>query len=155
MREGQFSGGCQCGAVRFHASRLGRPSICHCRMCQKASGNFFAPLISVYERHFEWTRGAPARFRSSENIQRGFCSACGTPLTYEHPQGMEIAIGAFDEPALLEPEVQVNHQHALPWIERLFEKRHTSQSVDEASIVSFQHPDQDTAEWPPKDRSHD
>ncbi|MEP2743299.1 MAG: GFA family protein, partial [Bauldia litoralis] len=24
-----LTGGCQCGAVRFRAGRLGRPSICH------------------------------------------------------------------------------------------------------------------------------
>ena len=42
-REGH-SGGCQCGAVRFHVARLGRPSICHCRMCQKAFGGFFGQL---------------------------------------------------------------------------------------------------------------
>ena len=36
-------GGCQCGAVRFSVGRLGRGSICHCRMCQKAFGSFFGP----------------------------------------------------------------------------------------------------------------
>ncbi len=36
------SGGCQCGAIRYRiAGELGYPHICHCRMCQKASGNFF------------------------------------------------------------------------------------------------------------------
>jgi hypothetical protein len=35
------SGGCQCGAVRFRVDgELGRASICHCRMCQKAFGAF-------------------------------------------------------------------------------------------------------------------
>ena len=44
----QYSGGCQCGAVRFHVEGpLGDASVCHCRMCQKASGNFYLPLVSV------------------------------------------------------------------------------------------------------------
>ncbi len=34
-----LTGGCQCGAVRFRAAHLGRASLCHCRMCQKAFGN--------------------------------------------------------------------------------------------------------------------
>ena len=42
------TGGCQCGAVRFRVTgELGRPTICHCRMCQKAFGAFFGPLVSV------------------------------------------------------------------------------------------------------------
>ena len=43
-----YSGGCQCGKVRFRVEgALGDASICHCRMCQKASGNFYLPLVSV------------------------------------------------------------------------------------------------------------
>ena len=42
----QYSGGCQCGAVRFRVEgALGDASVCHCRMCQKASGNFYLPLV--------------------------------------------------------------------------------------------------------------
>ena len=52
-----FTGGCQCGAVRFEARRLGRSSICHCRMCQKATGGFFGPYVDVHD--FAWTKGAP------------------------------------------------------------------------------------------------
>ena len=43
-----YSGGCQCGAVRFRVEGpLGDASVCHCRMCQKAFGAFYAPLVSV------------------------------------------------------------------------------------------------------------
>lgn len=42
MTETLRTGGCQCGAVRFRIhGELGRASICHCRMCQKAFGGFF------------------------------------------------------------------------------------------------------------------
>ncbi|KQZ63007.1 aldehyde-activating protein [Rhizobium sp. Root149] len=151
MMEGVFTGGCQCGAVRFRAEKLGRPSICHCRMCQKAFGGFFAALISADQAHLTWTRGQPSLFRSSAKVKRGFCPKCGTPLTYHHPDGVELAIGAFDQPELFEPEVQVNHDKRLPWIDHLFEKRAVAQSLDESLVDSYQHPDHDTAEWPPKD----
>jgi hypothetical protein len=80
----RLTGGCQCGAVRYAVyAEPDKPSICHCRMCQKAFGSYFAPLASVKKALFEWTRGEPARFRSSSLVSRGFCAACGTPLTYE------------------------------------------------------------------------
>ena len=38
-----MTGGCQCGAVRYALmSEPTHASICHCRMCQKAFGNYFA-----------------------------------------------------------------------------------------------------------------
>ena len=145
------SGGCQCGAVRFSASHLGRPSICHCRMCQKAFGSFFGAFVTADQAHLAWTRGQPTWFRSSKQVHRGFCEKCGTPLVYRHPEGIELAIGAFDHPELFEPQIQVNHAKGLPWIDRLFEKPHfESPGMTEffASIESWQHPDHDTEKWP-------
>lgn len=48
----------------------------------------------------EWTRGSePKYWDSSEYARRGFCSACGTPLTYEpHGRVPGVAAGAFDHP---------------------------------------------------------
>src|SRR5215212_8313948 len=93
----ELTGGCQCGAVRFRVGRLGRSAICHCRMCQKAFGSFFGPLVTVFD--VEWTRGAPKYFRSSQRLQRGFCGDCGTPLGALDSDGsVELAVGAFDDP---------------------------------------------------------
>lgn len=84
----EYSGGCQCGAVRFHARGLrDNPHICWCRMCQKATGNLGAPLVGVFDTDLTWTRGKPSVFRSSEKVERGFCAACGTPLFYHHVEG--------------------------------------------------------------------
>jgi hypothetical protein len=146
-----LSGGCQCGAVRFQASHLGRPSICHCRMCQKAFGGFFGPLVTADHAHLTWTRGAPTLFRSSAKVWRGFCSKCGTPLTYQHKESIELAIGAFDHPEKLEPQIQVNHDKRLPWIDHLFEKPILDDpeiAAAFAEIESWQHPDHDTDTWP-------
>ena len=69
-----YSGGCQCGAVRYRAARTPtEPHLCHCRMCQKAAGNFFIALIGVPRDALTWTRGAPATFQSSDKAARGFC----------------------------------------------------------------------------------
>ncbi|HEX5378819.1 MAG TPA: GFA family protein [Phenylobacterium sp.] len=150
------TGGCQCGAVRFRVTgELGRPSICHCRMCQKAFGAFFGPLVSVKVADLVWTRGAPKRFASSNKVNRGFCESCGTPLTFEwSPAVIDLAIGAFDDPAPLKPVVQMGLDSALPWVADLaaLPVRGPSEAAQAeahyASIVSYQHPDHDTEQWP-------
>ncbi|QND50043.1 GFA family protein [Rhizobium lusitanum] len=152
MTEVTRSGGCQCGAVRFRIrGELGRPSICHCRMCQKQFGSFFSALVTAPDGNLEWTRGEPTYFQSSVNIERGFCKNCGTPLTYRHPGGVEIAIGAFDERDDLAPQIQVNHASRLPWVETIFQQpvhQNPDFYAQQERIISFQHPDHDTDIWP-------
>ncbi|PRD45880.1 aldehyde-activating protein [Phyllobacterium phragmitis] len=150
------TGGCQCGAVRFRVEgRLGDGSICHCRMCQKAFGGFYAPLVSVRETSLTWTRGEPKRFQSSNHVKRGFCAECGTPLTYEAPDGVALAIGAFDAPEEIEPAVQWGMEGKLPYVDGLsrlpgYTTMEDTQSADFLNtLVSYQHPDHDTDRWPP------
>jgi hypothetical protein len=146
------TGGCQCGAVRFRIARLGRASICHCRMCQKAFGGFFGPLVGA--KGLEWTRGEPERFASSNVVKRGFCAKCGTPLTYEYEGGVEIAIGALDDPELAPPTVELNLADKLSFFAHLAElpgrpeKEAAASDAFLASVVSHQHPDEETAGWP-------
>lgn len=152
------TGGCQCGAVRFRVEgALGGASVCHCRMCQKASGNFYAPLISIGEAKLQWTRGARKLFCSSNHVSRGFCADCGTPLTYEAPDGLALMIGAFDDPSRLAPQIQYGVEARLPYVDGVADLPVRETMADEvaaaflASLVSFQHPDYDTDEWPPKE----
>lgn len=149
-----LTGGCQCGAVRFRIERLGRAAICHCRMCQKAFGSFFGPFVTAHG--LIWTRGAPKHFASSDKALRGFCGDCGTPLTYETGGAYEVAIGAFDNPELAAPVLQVNPADKLSFFDGLtaLPVRPPGERPDieafNASVKNFQHPDHDTAEWPPK-----
>jgi hypothetical protein len=150
-----YSGGCQCGAVRFHVEGpLGDASICHCRMCQKAFGSFYAPLVSVRGTKLTWTRGEPKRFQSSNVVKRGFCVECGTPLTYEAPDGMALAIGAFDEPEEIAPVIQWGIEAKLPYVDGIPGLPGEDTMADQnavsflATLVSYQHPDHDTETWP-------
>lgn len=151
------TGGCQCGAVRFKVTGTpGRPSVCHCRMCQKAFAAPYAALVTVKVRDLVWTRGAPAHFQSSDQVRRGFCPTCGTPLTFEwSPGAIDLAICAFDEPAGLTPTIQMATDQALAWargVADLPEREGAEQAQAEqwfAAIISHQHPDHDTEAWPP------
>ncbi|MEX0309540.1 MAG: GFA family protein [Tateyamaria sp.] len=150
MSDNAFTGGCQCGAVRFAIAKLGTATICHCRMCQKAFGNFFAPLVEVDVADVIWTRGTRSIFHSSSTNWRGFCKDCGTPLTYEFDGGLEIAIGALDDPDAASPQVQVNasfRRACVAQLAALPEKPEHLKAQDaawNASVVSYQHPDHDT-----------
>ena len=43
-----LSGGCQCGRVRYSARLESDDAyLCHCRMCQKATGSIFAGLVAA------------------------------------------------------------------------------------------------------------
>ena len=69
-------------------------------MCQKAFGAFYAPFSKVQYRDFTWTRGKPAIFQSSPDVDRGFCPACGTPLSFAHKSSkhIDISVGSLDQP---------------------------------------------------------
>jgi hypothetical protein len=148
-----FSGGCQCGAVRFRVEGpLGRASLCHCRMCQKASGGPFGAFVGGETT--TWTRGRPAHFQSSARVRRGYCSACGTPLTFEFDnQTLELSIFAFDEPAKIEPAIQMRVGDRVAWMAHIeaLPMRPDADAPWQAGIVSRQHPDHDTLTWPPAD----
>jgi hypothetical protein len=143
------TGGCQCGAVRFSVEgELGRASICHCRMCQKAFGNVFAPLVNLGEAKLTWTKADPARFQSSNFVKRGFCPNCGTPLTYEAPDGLALAIAAFDHPAQIVPEIQFGVESRIAWVDHLsaLPEMTTMEDIEAlpflTQLVSYQHPDE-------------
>ncbi len=108
----RITGGCQCGAVRYSVAALGRSSVCHCQMCQRAFGAFYAPLVIV--EGLRWTKGEPRLFASSNLSQRGFCGACGTPLSLENfaDEQVEVATGTLDDPEVAPPTLQINHRFA-------------------------------------------
>ncbi len=157
------TGGCQCGAVRYALrGELGRPSICHCRMCQKAFGSFFAPLVGVKLAEFEATRGEIATFKSSDLVERGFCRDCGTPLTFRELDSdqIDVSIGSLDEPAAVRPVIQLGVESRLPWFAELaFLPVRTTVEGEKAERLRViartkrQHPDHDTQVWPPEGAS--
>ncbi len=93
-------GSCLCGAVRFEVAldRLPGPDACHCSLCRKHSGHFFAstdvPKSAVTimgEEQLRW-------FQSSDKARRGFCTTCGSSLFWDplFRDWIGIAMGAFE-----------------------------------------------------------
>ncbi len=152
-----MTGGCQCGAVRFRAERLmDNPHVCHCRMCQKASGNLFIAIVGVKKVDLTWTRGQASVFESSEGIERGFCRDCGTPLFFHRTSGAHVSltIGAFDTPSAIPLEFQWGTEGRLPQVDQLanleayFSEKDDPEGASLALASNHQHPDHDTDHWP-------
>jgi hypothetical protein len=130
-----LTGGCQCGAVRFTArAKSDEAYYCHCRMCQRAFGNVFATYVNVLKDDVIWDKGPPARHASSKIANRGFCSACGTPLTFEfhESRNMDLAVGALDEPGRLRPVMHVG-------VESRVATFHREDGLPVKRIDEFQH----------------
>jgi hypothetical protein len=146
-----LTGGCQCGAIRFALSATPkRVSICHCRMCQKATGAPFASFADIERADFAWTRGKPAAFQSSSIALRDFCADCGTPLSFRLIDGpkIEILTGNFDHPDRVIPTRQYGTESRLGWVVGIsnLPSQTTMQNYGAekvASIKSHQHPDHD------------
>jgi len=96
-------GGCMCGAVRFEIDLDGAETgNCHCRDCQKNSGGAFMPFTTVKAGQLRWLHEPTGVMRSSDKAVRRFCSACGTPLTWEgedYQHHQSVSTGTLDTPS--------------------------------------------------------
>jgi hypothetical protein len=119
-REAVATGGCQCGAVRYaFYAPLEKSHVCHCRMCQRATGGLFAALVGGSPANFAWTRGTPSFFASSNLAQRGFCAKCGTPLSFKYHDAsarMYATIGSLDEPDKAPIVIQYGIESRIGWV---------------------------------------
>ncbi|CAN5380609.1 GFA family protein [soil metagenome] len=131
-----MTGGCQCGRIRYAVQIDDDEAyLCHCRMCQRATGGVSIAFKNVSVADVDWTTRAPDRYRSSAFAQRGFCAQCGTPLTYESDgyERLDLTIGSFDEPGAFFP---VEHSAIESWHPAWLDTSHlpTSRTEDNARI---------------------
>ena len=113
----RLTGGCQCGAVRYALTAMPtESSVCHCRMCQRAGGGPYMAFTGVRRSEVAW-QGEPKWFASSTIGERGFCAACGTPLTYRlHGRDrISVTIGSLDDPDAVPPAGQNGIESKLAW----------------------------------------
>jgi len=113
-------GGCICGAIRYRVS--GQPTnsmVCHCQSCRRVAGAPVVAWVTFPTARFQLLRGQPSEFHSSEPVQRTFCAACGTPLTYHHGDSagsIDITTCSLDNPDLFPPTHHSWLSHDLAWV---------------------------------------
>lgn len=145
------TGGCQCGAIRYRLSVRPKVSVCFCRMCQKAVGNYFGAFAGVALGELAWTGGEPALFASSEAAERGFCASCGTPLTlaYRGSGRISVTAGNLDDPSAFPPVLAHGIEGRPAWFETLgrMPGRRTEDDMPEQGRERYrsrQHPDRES-----------
>ena len=120
MGERSLEGGCQCGAIRYRVS--GEPllaALCHCTMCRRANAAPAVAWAMFREAQVAFLRGRPTTYASSPGAQRGFCAACGTPISFtaEYIPGLiDLTIGSLDHPERIAPTLHYWDSERLPWL---------------------------------------
>ena len=95
-----MTGGCQCGRIRYAAdTRSYTAYLCHCRMCQRATGGVSIAFVNLPRTAVRWEQ-EPDWYASSPIARRPFCSRCGTPLGFQYREGdrIDLTVGSFDQP---------------------------------------------------------
>ncbi len=103
----QMTGGCACGRLRYTAMiHDGDAYLCHCRMCQLATGSVSIAFKNVKQADVDWSQ-EPDWYESSPIARRPYCSECGTSLGFQFKEGsgnMDLTVASFDDPSSFVPK---------------------------------------------------
>ena len=115
------NGRCLCGNLEFEVQ--GKPlwvAHCHCNSCRRNTGSAVATFVGYNKDQLTYTRGERSFYESSPGVRRGFCSDCGTPMTYESdrcPDEVHLYVSTLDDPGAFPPQLHVFFGERIPWME--------------------------------------
>ena len=102
----EVEGGCACGRIRYRVTIANDEAyLCHCRMCQRATGSVSIAFKNVRKADVAWQR-EPDWYQSSPIARRPYCRECGTSLGFAFPdsENMDLTVGSFDDPSRYRPK---------------------------------------------------
>ncbi|MGH8461081.1 MAG: GFA family protein [Stenotrophobium sp.] len=117
------SGSCLCSAVRYELDApVTEISVCHCRMCRKASGSAFVAVAPVASEKFRFVAGGEQikAYESSPGKKRWFCRVCASPVYSEsilRPGMVRIRLGTLDTPVGHGPSYHIYVADKADWDE--------------------------------------
>ncbi len=120
-----WTGGCQCGAVRYEIEPLEVLTLycCHCRECQRQAASGFGMSMLLRRRGFRLLRGALrnwSRPADSGGVNRAnFCPSCGVRIFHEGGEGsavISLKAGSLDDTGRLRPVGHIWTRSAQPWV---------------------------------------
>ena len=115
-----MTGGCACGKVRYSVPIADDEAyLCHCRMCQRATGSVSIAFKTVKAGDVTWTQ-EPDWYDSSPIAVRPYCAKCGTSLGFKFKEGsekMDLTVASFDDPARFKPKWHFGAESIQrPWL---------------------------------------
>lgn len=117
----RVTGGCLCGAVRYEADALLQSAYyCHCKDCQKSSGQPASIGVPVKVGSLRFISEEPKYYISSEWGRRGFCPHCGSRIIWrprdpEDEWTTNVDVCSLDNPEDVRPSMHIFVDRQLPW----------------------------------------
>lgn len=119
--QSNLEGGCLCGLIRYtFTDKPFAADYCHCRICQKSTGSPVAAWMDFKVEHLLWIHEQPSEYASSEYVRRGFCSTCGSTLSFRdvrHPGYITLTIASLDNPNTIQPTYHIYTKEQLEWFQ--------------------------------------
>jgi hypothetical protein len=73
-------------------------SHCYCSICRKQTGALVGTYVGFPAGSVRWAAAEPARYRSSKDAERSFCSKCGGTIGFHRVHETSLTAGSFDDP---------------------------------------------------------
>lgn len=115
-----LSGHCLCRSVTFEVrGEILRAGHCHCESCRRATSSPVTTFFTVEKADAEFT-GEPLRYyASSPGVSRSFCSACGSPMSYEtedRPGQIDFYVAALGEGSVVDVDAHWYWNERVTWL---------------------------------------
>ena len=112
-------GGCLCGKIRYQIE--GDPfasDYYHCRICQRQTGAPVSAWMDFKKEQIKLLDVKVKEFESSKTVRRGFCSNCGSTLSFRdimQPDYLTLSITSLDDPNTFSPKYHIYVDSAVKW----------------------------------------
>ena len=135
------AGGCMCGSVRYETQGAPVKVLnCHCQSCRQHTGAPMATLSVFKSDQVKFSGTARKIYQSSPDFGRGFCTECGSSLSWECDLGAlgpvcALHVSSSDEPDALPPVGHTFYSERIAWFDVVDElPRYDGMSADNSII---------------------
>jgi hypothetical protein len=118
----ELTGGCSCGAVRYHLTSAPMfVHCCHCTLCQRQTGSTFV-LNALYEAERVVVTGEPVAISMPTESGRPHdiyrCPKCQIAVWSDYGRAgfRFVRVGTLDTPHSIAPDVHIYVRSKVPWL---------------------------------------